>query len=156
MSRHLEELRSAPALTIHQPWADLIIEGRKSIELRSWTTSYRGAVWIHAGQKNDVAGEIYNVDRKCGFRGGIIGFAWVEAMVPLTPDRWEQWLDQHLATGPFVPGLFGWLLSNPCRLIEPLPIRGKLKLFPLPTDTREVLLQRVLNSGRGEVLHSTD
>lgn len=37
------------ALTLHQPWASLIAVGVKRIETRSWSTSYRGPLAIHAG-----------------------------------------------------------------------------------------------------------
>ncbi len=37
------------AISIHQPWADLIVFGHKDIENRSWTTRYRGRMLIHAG-----------------------------------------------------------------------------------------------------------
>lgn len=36
------------ALTLHQPWASLIALGVKTIETRSWSTSYRGPLAIHA------------------------------------------------------------------------------------------------------------
>ena len=36
------------ALTLHQPWASLIAIGAKKIETRSWATSYRGPLAIHA------------------------------------------------------------------------------------------------------------
>jgi hypothetical protein len=39
------------ALTLHQPWATAIAEGIKTIETRSWSTSYRGPLAIHAGSK---------------------------------------------------------------------------------------------------------
>jgi hypothetical protein len=38
------------ALTLHQPWASAIAEGIKTIETRSWSTSYRGPLAIHAGR----------------------------------------------------------------------------------------------------------
>lgn len=38
------------ALTIRQPWASLIAAGVKTIETRSWATSYRGSMLIHAGK----------------------------------------------------------------------------------------------------------
>lgn len=37
-------------LTLHQPWASLIAAGVKTIETRSWSTSYRGPLAIHAGK----------------------------------------------------------------------------------------------------------
>jgi hypothetical protein len=33
---------SIKALTIRQPWAELILRGRKPFALRSWRTKYRG------------------------------------------------------------------------------------------------------------------
>jgi hypothetical protein len=39
------------ALTIRQPWAELILRGRKPYELRSWKTNYRGFLAIHAAAK---------------------------------------------------------------------------------------------------------
>jgi hypothetical protein len=39
------------ALTLHQPWATLIAIGAKRIETRSWATSYRGPIAIHAAKR---------------------------------------------------------------------------------------------------------
>lgn len=39
------------ALTLTQPWASLVVLGEKSIETRSWKTSYRGPLAIHAAKK---------------------------------------------------------------------------------------------------------
>lgn len=36
-------------LSVRQPWASLIASGRKRLELRTWSTSYRGPVLILAG-----------------------------------------------------------------------------------------------------------
>jgi hypothetical protein len=44
------------ALTLHQPWASAIAEGIKTIETRSWSTSYRGPLAIHAGKSTDWEG----------------------------------------------------------------------------------------------------
>lgn len=37
-------------LTLTQPWASLVAIGAKRIETRSWSTSYRGPLAIHAAQ----------------------------------------------------------------------------------------------------------
>ena len=42
------------ALTIRQPWAELILRGRKPFELRTWRTKYRGPLVIHAAAKVDA------------------------------------------------------------------------------------------------------
>lgn len=39
------------ALTVLQPWASLITAGAKTVETRSWSTSHRGWIAIHAGVK---------------------------------------------------------------------------------------------------------
>lgn len=36
-------------LTMHQPWASLLVYGIKRAEGRGWTTGFRGRLWIHAG-----------------------------------------------------------------------------------------------------------
>ena len=38
-------------LSICQPFADLIIQGKKTIELRKWNTKFRGEFLVHAPQK---------------------------------------------------------------------------------------------------------
>lgn len=38
-------------LTLTEPWASLVAEGAKRVESRSWGTTYRGELAIHAGQK---------------------------------------------------------------------------------------------------------
>lgn len=41
------------ALTIHQPYAELIASGAKVIENRTWPTHHRGHLAIHAGKSRD-------------------------------------------------------------------------------------------------------
>jgi hypothetical protein len=44
------------ALSVMQPWATLIALGAKHIETRSWATSHRGQLAIHASSRmNRVA-----------------------------------------------------------------------------------------------------
>ncbi|KAI4301983.1 hypothetical protein L6164_035208 [Bauhinia variegata] len=40
-----------PCLTMHQPWASLLVHGIKRIEGRSWPAPIRGRLWIHAASK---------------------------------------------------------------------------------------------------------
>lgn len=39
------------AITVWQPWASLLVSGRKRYETRSWATSYRGPIAIHAAKR---------------------------------------------------------------------------------------------------------
>ncbi len=40
------------AITIWQPWASLLVCGAKQYETRSWATTYRGPIAIHAAKKD--------------------------------------------------------------------------------------------------------
>lgn len=42
---------SERALSLHQPWASLLVHGIKRIEGRHWTTDFRGRLWIQATNK---------------------------------------------------------------------------------------------------------
>ena len=42
---------SLTCLTMHQPWASLLVYGIKRIEGRAWSTEHRGSLWIHAAAK---------------------------------------------------------------------------------------------------------
>mmetsp|Transcript_7603 Transcript_7603/g.12780 ORF Transcript_7603/g.12780 Transcript_7603/m.12780 type:complete len:202 (-) Transcript_7603:1266-1871(-) len=38
-------------LSMHQPWASLVVQGIKRFEGREWTNKYRGPLWIHSTAK---------------------------------------------------------------------------------------------------------
>jgi activating signal cointegrator 1 len=38
------------ALSLMQPWATLLICGEKTVETRSWRTSHRGLLAVHASK----------------------------------------------------------------------------------------------------------
>lgn len=53
--------RAAPrniCLTMHQPWASLLVAGVKRVEGRSWPTEHRGILWIHAAAKEPSEAEV--------------------------------------------------------------------------------------------------
>ena len=41
------------ALSLKQPYAELVIQGKKKIELRNWNTNFRGNFYIHASKIPD-------------------------------------------------------------------------------------------------------
>jgi activating signal cointegrator 1 len=52
-------------LTLTQPWATLVAIGVKRIETRSWSTSYRGPLLIHAAKGLGPVGGITGLDLLC-------------------------------------------------------------------------------------------
>jgi hypothetical protein len=117
-----------PALSVRQPWAELLLAGRKSIELRSWTTDYRGRLWLHASLKADPAMES-RFGYKDLFRGGFVGSIRLIAIVPFTNQRWLQWGERHLDPGGYRTGLLAWIMDEPRRFRTPVIARGQIGLF---------------------------
>ena len=73
------------AITLSQPWAQFVALDRKRIETRSWRTSYRGEIAIHAAKKFPARAkdEFYNSPQ---FRHAL---GLPEPTVPIT----QEWLD---------------------------------------------------------------
>lgn len=66
------------ALSIKQPWAALVVQGLKCIEIRRWPTARRGRILIHASGVPDKRTEAWRhvTEETRGLtqlRGGIIG-----------------------------------------------------------------------------------
>lgn len=128
----------AKALSVRRPWANLIVAGHKTVENRTWSTRYRGAVVIHAGARwerdgADVAAAL-----------GISGFA-SSAQCPSGYLGVAQLVDVHRAAGCCAPwgqqdqGVYHWVLTDAVALSTPVPGPGRLGLYPVPADVREVL-----------------
>ncbi|MFY9830510.1 MAG: ASCH domain-containing protein [Rhodoplanes sp.] len=119
------------ALSIRQPWAELIVAGLKDIENRTWRTDYRGPVLIHAGMKIEpIDADLREwVKRISGFdlpqaddllRGGIVGQAEIVDLV-------------QSSSSPWFSGPYGFVLANARRLpFRPMP--GQLGIFEVPEN----------------------
>jgi len=140
-SIHTDRL-NIPALSVKQPWAELIISGAKCIELRRWSASYRGALWIHTGAA-EIDGTMTYFSMRNLFTGGYIGMVELEDVLPLDSVRWKQWRNPHLDPGPYAPGHYGFSLIAPQRLTSPLAALGALKLFEVPPELASTLISRL-------------
>ncbi|MFH1086150.1 MAG: ASCH domain-containing protein [Chloroflexota bacterium] len=123
------------ALTIRQPWAWLIVNGYKTVENRSWATSYRGPLAIHAGQKierlviEDLIAQ-WTADgeapseaelqemRTTGATIGVVEL--VDCTLTPTEPNDVEWRS---------PGNYAWVLREPRVLDTPVPMKGRLGLF---------------------------
>lgn len=53
-------------LSMHQPWASLLVYGLKRIEGRGWPSVHTGKLWIHATSKSATPQEIkVQTDHPC-------------------------------------------------------------------------------------------
>ncbi|PII39430.1 hypothetical protein T190_05590 [Sinorhizobium meliloti CCBAU 01290] len=125
-------------MSVRQPWAHLIVTGKKSIEIRQWSDSYRGPLWIHASRTlDDTAMEFFQFPSL--YTGGLIGLVDLVDILPLNPKRWETWRERHCVPGPMPFQSVAFMLENPRQLAHPITMPGRLKLFKLPDDILEVM-----------------
>ena len=118
-------------LSIRQPWADLIIQGRKTLELRTWTVKYHGPLAIHASQTVERQTCLaHGLDPVQVTIGAVIGVVDLAAIEELDAPAYAARQTEHLADNAWDGGpLYGWRLTNPRALTEPMPLRGRMGLF---------------------------
>jgi ASCH domain len=122
---------SIRALTIRQPWAELILRGRKPFELRSWKTKYRGPLVIHAAMRVDSEdARQLGLNPEMLTTGSFVGVAVLSDVRPFT-GKDARLLSNRRAGGSWYPNLFSWVLVKP-RRISPVKAKGKLGLFKVP------------------------
>lgn len=141
------------ALSLKQPWAALLVAGRKTIEVRRWATAYRGELLIHAAGVDDERPDAWkHVDDKIRplsqLRGGVIGIGVLTAVKRYRdragflgdqslhlnePDWWEE------------RGLYGFQFDQ----IHPVvfqSVPGYIRLFEIDIDPPERLAPLVRTS----------
>ncbi len=120
------------ALSVRQPWAELILLGRKTVETRTWRTAHRGPFAIHAAFQVEIeVCTLYGLDPTSLVTSALVGTAEIIEMIEFDTESWATWRDQHLVPDPDPGGRVGWRLANPRRLAQPIPLRGLPGLFPL-------------------------
>lgn len=117
-------------LSVSQPFAELIISGKKTIELRKWNTRYRGEFLIHAPQKirpKDCKRLKFSQDL---VTGAIIGKAEIYD-VKIYKNNTELKADRgkHFASNEFQNRKYGFMLKNAKAFRVPIPYKGKLGFF---------------------------
>lgn len=150
-------------LTLTQPYASLVAGGVKTIETRSWSTTYRGELLIHAAQgfpancqalvhrdpfAEALIGLGYDRSEKLP-RGVVVALAILEACIPtdqLDP-FWVAaerragfgWIAREQAFGNYSERRFAWVLRDVRPLREALPVKGALGLWSVPQTLLDLL-----------------
>lgn len=143
------------ALTVMEPWAMLMFIPNaygvafKRVETRSWKTSYRGKLAIHASKKMlyksvdfflGMSEEEINRFMDAGIDGdkaldelvygAIIGEVELKDCIPIEKLRSGPYDSPYERTfGDWSDGRYGWILSNPILYDKPIPATGKLGLW---------------------------
>ncbi len=114
--------RELIALGIRQPWAELILRGIKTVEVRSLPTRVRGPIYLYTSQKlADIPAAVEAV-RNHGLNpealtlGRIVGTVEIVDSRPCTPAD----VRPSCVPEPLLNGRNGWVLQNPQRLDDPL------------------------------------
>ncbi len=113
-------------LSLKQPYAELILQGKKKIELRKWNTNFRGKFLIHSSKIPDSKSM-----KKFGFDnllcGAIVGKAeLVDVKKYSNSKELNKDKNKHLATKKW--GKYGFILKN-VRRIKPISAKGKLNFW---------------------------
>jgi len=128
-------------LTVCPGWAELFFlpKDPKDIENRSWSTSHRGPLLIHAGKSKK---EILSARNHCF----IIGVPFIEpsifgAIVGVVEvvgcEFWEsksRWA---------MPNHYHWQLANPRLFAEPIACKGSLSLWEPSIEVMEKIEEQL-------------
>ena len=121
------------ALTIKQPFATLIIEGYKKYEFRSWKTSFRGEIYIHAGKSIDKEALKRVEDLNLSYPTGcIIGKAKIVDCVKVEEELRKKLFKENekvyynLKTPK--EKRYGFKIED-VEKIKPIPAKGKLSFW---------------------------
>ncbi|GMH43356.1 hypothetical protein BSKO_11278 [Bryopsis sp. KO-2023] len=151
---------SEKCLSMHQPWASLLVAGIKRIEGRSWTTKLRGRLWIHATQKVPKREEIDELEtfyrtlfEMLGqevvfpehYPSGVL-LGSVEVVDCMKAEEVKNWdgLAETLKLEVLCPMCF--LCENPRKLVLPQKMRGYQGIWNLPKKTVKNLLPALKTS----------
>jgi ASCH domain len=124
------------ALSIKQPWAALLVSGRKTIEIRKWPTAIRGRVFIHAGRIPDRHPEAWalisdELRPLTEFRGGVIGTADLNGCVIYrTQAKFADDVAKHCNQPSWFtpPHLYGFVFGG-AAVLPFFPCKGNVRFF---------------------------
>jgi ASCH domain-containing protein len=114
--------------TVRQPWAHLIMSGRKNVENRGVKTNYRGRVGVHASATMDAHDKAnvrrHKLDPDKLPKGVLLGTVELYDCVENSKSRWVDDSKWH------------WLLRNPKPFKKHKKMNGWLNLYPLKRRIR--------------------
>lgn len=129
------------AITILEPWATLICEGKKTIETRNWDTLYRGKILIHASKRKmpDETYEKYLLDNFVEHNthpGCIIGEVELIDIIPFKDAFKDIVKNKHIINycTAELNSQYAWIFSNAKIYEKPIPAKGNLGLWEYTKD----------------------
>jgi activating signal cointegrator 1 len=150
-------------ISLWDPWATLMASGHKRIETRSWITSYRGWLAIHAAKvglsKRDMGDYLRNprfaaaLDGQEFYPGCIVALVRLLDCLPMEDrgcipgvfsDYPELDTPQEREFGDFHSGRWAWVTENRFRLPKPIPFRASQGLMSISEDVETAIQMQML------------
>jgi hypothetical protein len=113
-------------------FAELLVSGSTTVELRKWNTKFRGKFLIHASKKIDKErAKSLGINFTKLSTGAIIGTAILYNVKEYKSEaEFEKDKNKHYADiKKFGSYKYGFMVKNAHRLGTPLPYPGRLKFF---------------------------
>lgn len=137
-----------PAISVRQPYAEMIMRGIKNLEFRTWSTKYRGPILIHASNtlpSDHIAIAQYDIGCSRGLqesldRGGYLGVVSVDDCIVYNEE------DKESET----PREYAIILYAPVNFDEMIPGKGAANFF-YPTDEDWKKLKPVVDKALKEL-----
>ena len=123
-------------LSVCQPFAELIVQGKKTIELRKWNTKFRGEFLVHAA-KNILEEDCkrMKISPKTVTTGAIIGKVNLVDVKKYESDKeLNKDKKKHHSVSKNTKNKYGFILENPKKLRVPIEYMGKLNFFEFHPD----------------------
>jgi hypothetical protein len=108
------ENKTWKAISLKQPWANLVASGKKTIETRKWATKYRGDLVICSSRNPKI--EPY---------GKAICIVELYDIKPMRKEHEEK------ACIKVYPKAQAWFFRNIRPINPPIPVKGQLNIFDL-------------------------
>ena len=122
-------------LSVCQPFAELIVQGKKTIELRRWNTKFRGEFLVHAA-KNILIEDCKRMKISSSIvTDSIIGKVKLTDVKKYESDKeLKNDKKKHHSSSDITKNKYGFILENPKKLRVPIPYSGKLNFFEFHPD----------------------
>lgn len=119
------------ALSLIEPWATLIKEGRKTIETRSWPSTYRGPLAIHASKtKPDrVACHEFGLYPDGMYPGTVVCIVEMTGCFKFDMFSLARIPAREIPYGDYSRGRYGFNLQLLHVLENPIPAKGSLSIW---------------------------
>ncbi|PFX33317.1 Activating signal cointegrator 1 [Stylophora pistillata] len=125
-------------LSMHQPWASLLVLGIKRVEGRSWYSAHRGRLWIAAAAKQPTQQEITAVEEvyKTLYGSENVVFpqqypvscllGCIDLVECLAQEDYKEQFSEGESESPYV-----FICENPQQLALKFPVKGQHKIWKL-------------------------